>query len=290
MRGLKQLGLWIGSGVSLIVGMPACAQPAPSGKHHEVQPYSLGHSAVLHVDAPGGEDYPVMVAWPDSDPPPSGWPVLYVLDGEDNFATFALAARRFARAGERSGIMPGVVVGIGAGPLARRVRDYTPPTPGYRIPAGQPAAGLKTGGSEAFLDVLENRIMARVRQDWRVDQTRETLAGHSFGGLAAIHILLTRPAMFDRIVAVSPSFWFGDGLLTREAIKAGNAPRGTLTIMSGGLEKDADSASEAFAATCRKALPDARIGRHLLPGQSHGATMLAALPQIIAVAFGAESR
>lgn len=290
MRALKQLGLWIGSGLCLIVGMPVCAQPVPSGAPHEAQPYSLERSAVLNVGTPGGEDYLVMVAWPNGDPPSSGWPVLYVLDGEDNFATVALAARRFARAGERSGIAPGIVVGIGAGPLARRVRDYTPPTPGYRIPAGRPAAGLETGSSEAFLDVLESRIMPRVRQDWRVDQTRETLAGHSFGGLVAIHALLTRPAMFDRVVAVSPSFWFGEGLLAREAAGASDAPRGSLAIMNGGLEEDADSASEAFATAFVKALPNARISRHVLPGQSHGGTMLAALPQTIAIAFGTESR
>src|SRR3546814_8135199 len=98
--------------------------------------YTYVHTLSLHDALP--------IPWPEGDPPSSGWPVLYVLDGEDNFAAFAVAARRLARAGARSGIAPGIVVGIGAGPLARRVRDYTPELPDYRIPAGKPAAGLET--------------------------------------------------------------------------------------------------------------------------------------------------
>lgn len=277
----------VGAAAGLLFAGVACAQ-APVGREPAVAPsYSVERSAVLAVSGPGEESYSIMVAWPAGDPPPSGWPVLYVLDGEDNFAIFALTARRLAKAGRRSGIAPGVVVGIGAGPLPRRVRDYTPPVPGYHIPAGRPAAGMSTGGSEAFLDLLEKRVMPLVRQRWRIDAARETLAGHSFGGLLAIHALLTRPALLDRVVAVSPSFWFGDGFPAREAATAAGPRRGGLLIVTGGQEQGAADAADAFIA----ALPRGSLDhvRHVdLPGQSHGGTMLAAASETIGEAFGTE--
>jgi predicted alpha/beta superfamily hydrolase len=250
----------------------------------EARPYSLERSTIFDVEAPGGDSYAAMVAWPEGEAPASGWPVLYILDGEDNFAIFALTARRLARARERSGIEPGIVVGIAAGPLARRVRDYTPSVPGYRVPPGRPAAGLQTGGADAFLDMLETRLMPDVRRRWPVDTRRETLAGHSFGGLLAIHALLTRPAMVDQAVAVSPSFWFGDGLLTREAAAA--AGTGPIHIFTGEKEQGATAAAEAFAAALRTKPEGGSPPPVELAGQSHGGTMLAAAAQTIAAAFG----
>lgn len=279
--------LLAGMAGGLLISGVSVARTGSERDNPPLQPYSLERSAV--VDRPGseGENYSIMVAWPEGDPPASGWPVLYVLDGEDNFAMFALTARRLARAGARSGIAPGIVVGVGAGPLARRARDYTPAVPGYRIPADKPAAGLETGGADTFLDFLERDVMPTVRERWKVDRRRETLVGHSFGGLLALHATLTRPAMFDRAVAVSPSFWFGDGFLAREAARRHQVPGARLLIVTGEREAGAAGAAQAFM----DALPrsaTASVRRIDLPGQSHGYTMLAALPRTISEAFGKE--
>lgn len=265
----------------------ASASGAQASARNDVvlNPYTLERSDVIDLAGPAGETYSIMIAWPDGDPPSSGWPVLYVLDGEDNFAAFTVAARRLARAGARSGIVPGIVVGISAGPLTRRVRDYTPAIQDYRIPAGKPAAGLETGGAPTFLDFLERSVMPVIATRWRIDRRRETLVGHSFGGLLGAHAALTRPALFDHVVAVSPSFWFGEGFLTRDAATASGASRGTLLILTGGREDGAVSAAKAFIG----ALPNGALERvdHIdLPGQTHGATMLAALPQALSRAFG----
>lgn len=276
--------------VGLGAVVPACVVAAPT-RQTALAPYVVERSAVLHLAGPADADYSIMVAWPEGDPPASGWPVLYVLDGEDNFAIFALTARRLARGGERRGMAPGIVVGIGAGPLARRVHDYTPPVPGYRIPTGRPAAGLETGGSEAFLDFLQTRVMPAVRARWTVDSSRETLAGHSFGGALALHALLTRPGLFDRTVAVSPSFWFGDGLLAREAAAGQQHTHGPLLILTGGEERGAAQAARDFLTVVDGPSGSDRDGRAVdLPGQSHGTTMLAALPQVLSAAFGKEPR
>ena len=113
------------------------------------------------------------------------------------------------------GMVPGVVVAIDAGPLARRVFDYTPASPGWSIPAGAPASGLPTGGADAFLTLLDKQIEPLIARRWSVDPARRTLAGHSFGGLLALHALFTRPGVATRYAAVSPSLWFGGDVLSR---------------------------------------------------------------------------
>jgi predicted alpha/beta superfamily hydrolase len=138
----------------------------------DAAPYTIPRSATYQLAAPDGEQYEVMVAWPAGAPLDEGWPALYTLDGEDNFAITALTARRLARAGARSGIGEGIVVSIAAGPLARRVRDFTPLVPGYRIPAGKPAAGLET---DVFLNLLTSTVMPSVAKRWPVNQGRERL-------------------------------------------------------------------------------------------------------------------
>ena len=248
-------------------------------------PYTLPRSVEQVVHAEDGEAYRILIAWPEAPPPLAGYPVLYVLDGEDNFAIAALTARRLARAGGRSGVADGIVVGIAAGSLARRTRDYTPATPGWTSPANRPASGLATGRAEAFLDLVERRIQPLVRQGWRVDRSRETLLGHSFGGLLALHVAFTRPAMFDGVVAVSPSLWFGDGLIAREAAMAGGSP--PILIAEG------DGAAAAPAELTRSLDRGATAGRARflpMPGQSHGTTLLAAMAPAIRFAFSEAGR
>lgn len=257
-------------------------------------PYSLERTLVTTVRSADGHPYRVMVAWPEGKPPVAGWPVLYVLDGEDNFAIAVQTARRLAAAGARSGIEPGLVVAVDSGGLARRVFDYTPATPGYRIPAGAPAAGLASGGADAFLDFLGERLQPLVAGRWPVDADRQTLLGHSFGGLVALHALFTRPALFSRYVAVSPSLWFGDDLVGREE-RAFSRPADmalSLLIATGGDERGPNggsgSASEALAARLARKGVAARY--LLLNGQSHGTTMLATMGEAVATAFGGQQK
>lgn len=257
-------------------------------------PYTVPRSATFQLTSTSGEHYDVMVAWPAGAPPAQGWPILYILDGEDNFAIAALTARRFARAGARSGVQEGIVVGIAAGPLARRVRDFTPQIPGYRIPAGKPAAGLDTGGADAFLDFLTGEVMPAVGKRWPVDRRRETLVGHSFGGLLAMHAYLTRPGKFDSVVAVSPSLWFGEGAVLNEITAAGTGPSRNLLIAEGDEPAIGGAPPEAdFNAIVRKlqaADPAASISYLHLPMQTHGTTMLAALAPAIRLAFEVEKQ
>lgn len=251
-----------------------------------VTPWQLERSDVMRITAPDGQVYRLLVAWPEGTPPAGGWPVLWVLDGEDNFPVAATIARRMARGGPRTGIAPGLVIAIDSGSLARRVLDYTPAAPGYTIPAGAPASGLPTGGADAFLAFIENQARPQIAARWKIDASRQTLIGHSFGGLLALHAL-AKGAPFARYVAVSPSFWFGNGVFSREL--EAMAPARDKTVLAAAGDQEHGPASgqgerEKVMALLAARGVDARF--RILPGQSHGTTMMAMMQDGIATAFG----
>src|SRR3546814_10609209 len=75
-----------------------------------------------------------------------------------------------ARMPERSGVQPGIIVGVDAGPLSRRSRDYTPRAdPSVGLGRG-PGTRHPTGGADAFLTFLAARIKPLVEGRWRSEE------------------------------------------------------------------------------------------------------------------------
>lgn len=264
--------------MALCAPAPACADA-----------WALPRSHVEEVTAPDGHIYRLMTAWPEGEPPRAGWPVLWLLDGEDNFAIAVMTARRLARAGARSGVREGIVAAIESGPLARRVLDYTPAVPGYAIPRGAPAAGLAIGGAEAFLDLLEGSMREKVARRWRVDPARQTLAGHSFGGVLALHAMFTHRD-FSGFVAISPSLWFGGGAWAVRKNDAAASRAARLLVANdpaeGGPDAAAGPAAEVLVERWRG---EGHEGRYIaLPGQGHGSTMLSSMTAAITFAFAGD--
>jgi predicted alpha/beta superfamily hydrolase len=257
-------------------------------------PLVLAGAQAIDIAARNGATYRVMVAVPEGAPPPGGFPVLYLLDGNAVFASMVEALRIQGARGAATGVAPGVVVGLGYrvdGPYdrARRTLDYTPQADpallGERPDGG---AWSETGGADRFLDVLEGELMPLVAGLAPVDAARQALFGHSLGGLCALHALLTRPVAFARIVAVSPSLWWDGGALLRRlgARRPGPAPR--VMIAVGSEEEPPETPGEDPHAARRRAhrlVSNARAFAEglpaesflILPGENHGSAVHAAI-------------
>ncbi|CAM5495751.1 hypothetical protein MAUB1S_08298 [Mycolicibacterium aubagnense] len=155
----------------------------------------------------------VSVSVPDGPPPAQGYPVVYLIDGN---TTFDLA--RQVLAGEPD--MQAVLVGIGYPSDSReeivrlRFFDLTPPTPAELIPPGMNAP--RTGGADAFLEFLQATVKPEVERRVAVDPTRQTLFGHSLGGLFALHVLFSRPDAFQTYIAADPSIWWNGRSILEE--------------------------------------------------------------------------
>jgi len=108
---------------------------------------------------------------------------------------------------------PLIVVGIAN---TDRNRDLTPTHADIKNPDGTVTAFPTSGGADRFLDFIQTELIPEIEKRYRTAPYR-IFAGHSFGGLLAIHALITRPDLFNAYIAVSPSLQWDDGHTLRRA-------------------------------------------------------------------------
>ena len=246
-----------------------------------------------------GLDYRLGVSTPMRDAPPGGYPVLFVLDGDANFGAASETAR------SQSIFSPGVdaalVVAIGypvgelRDILRRRYLDLTTPAPPEPMTPSDPYFGSVTGGMDAFLDVIEQEILPMVAGRFPIDDGRRALFGHSLGGLTALRALLTRPTLFDSVVASSPSLHWDDRAIFGDAQRfLASTPIGerqpALLISVGELEDGTfpmtDNARDM--ASCLKPAVGSRLralSLHVFDDENHDSVVLPSLSRAVRFAF-----
>lgn len=204
-----------------------------------------------------GAEFRIFVAYPHAPPPPSGFPVAYVLDANAVFGTVTEAVRLQSARPDATGVTPAVVVGIGYPnelPLdpVRRTFDYTPMVdPAALAPRPDGSNWPPTGGADAFLDFIEDELKPAIAGMAPIDPHRQVLFGHSFGGLFTLYALFRRPQSFQTFVAGSPSIWFGGGAILAiekefSALVEAAAGQRSVLIGVGGLEQTPPPARGAF--------------------------------------------
>jgi predicted alpha/beta superfamily hydrolase len=213
------------------------------------------------------EQRTIVVATPDGYQGSRGrYPVLVLLDADDR-AQFALAVANVRFLATRNAIPPLIVVGVVNG--KDRTRDMTPPA------TGSTAKTFPTAGGAAWLaDFIIDEALPVVRSKYRT-LPATILAGHSFGGLFALHVASTRPGVFAGIIAISPSLWWNDstGIVSYGSVIARSATAQRLFVTSGGLEPEIDRTTQHFAARV-DSLKSARVAfsYHRYPEDTHGLT------------------
>ncbi|HEJ7120371.1 alpha/beta hydrolase [Serratia sp. Lou2A] len=170
-------------------------------------------SDLRFTSADGQRHYRVRIAQPRQAPAPEGYPTVYFLDG--NAVLMGLNPTLLAKLAAAK--RPPVLVMIGYDndlriDAAGRAYDYTLPLP---VGLKQPPRG--GGGADAFLQLIETRIKPAIAAKLAVDPQRQTLWGHSYGGLFVLHTLFTHATAFQRYIAVEPSLWWGNGMILQEA-------------------------------------------------------------------------
>lgn len=195
-----------------------------------------------------GACYRIFIHEPPVAPPPGGFPVLYLLDGNAHFTTAVATMAMQSRRPEITGVPTCVIVGIGYPTdelleLRRRCFDYTPC-------ANDRQEG---GGAERFSDFIEDELRPLVEAVVPVDRARQALFGHSFGGLFTLWSLFARPGSFRSYLAASPSIWWGDrAILAQEEGFVSGAPSVTplrLLLTAGSLEGVPPMAAPSYQST-----------------------------------------
>ncbi|WP_049768574.1 alpha/beta hydrolase [Anaeromyxobacter sp. Fw109-5] len=154
------------------------------------------------------------------------YPVLYFTDGERHLPLLATTARFLADVGR----MPEVIlVGLSH---PDRTRDLTP-TRGKIVQDRGPAVPYETsGGADRFLAFVAQELVPWVDRSYRAERFR-ILAGHSFGGLFALHAAAARPGVFQAVIAASPTLTWDGNLAVRRVRDAVATLGGTIVFSMG---------------------------------------------------------
>jgi predicted alpha/beta superfamily hydrolase len=114
----------------------------------------------------------------------------------------------------RNDLMPPlIVVGI---VNTDRVRDLTPSRADQKDPDGTVHTYPTSGGADKFLDFIQSELIPEIDRRYHPAPYR-IFAGHSLGGLFAVHALMSRPNLFNAYIAISPSLWWDNSRVVHEA-------------------------------------------------------------------------
>ncbi len=125
------------------------------------------------------------------------YPVLYVLDGDDNMLHTLAAVEMLARNGE---IPDMVVVSVTS---RFRARDYTPGD---------------NGQSNAFIKFIETDMFPFIDRTYRAQPYR-VLVADDLGALFALHAFAKRPDLFNATIAINPRLTSENGIVLAELEK-----------------------------------------------------------------------
>lgn len=132
------------------------------------------------------------------------YPVLYMLDGENNFRSVAILVERLVSMGV---CPPLIVVGI---PNTNRSRDLTPT-------AATNTDGIKqSGGGEKFLSFVEKELIPYIDSTYPTAPYK-LLMGHSLGGLLVLHTLVHHKDLFNAYIAIDGAIWWDSHKLLTES-------------------------------------------------------------------------
>ena len=195
----SSLVVWcaVSSGVALAQSARSAETDDPFviGERQEIFSEILDETRQLIVGVPG-----------DYDSNQEAYPVLYLLDGNSHFHHTTATADYLARNGR---IPRTIVVAI---PNTDRTRDLTPSAHSPEAAESFPTHG----GADTFLRFISDELMPWMGEHYRT-RSHATLIGHSFGGLFALHALVSRPDVFDAYVAISPSLQWDEQRLVKQA-------------------------------------------------------------------------
>src|SRR5687767_5491135 len=185
--------------VLLIISAAAIAQPATGTvKRLTLKSAVLGEDRIVLVRTPPGYETNKLT-----------YPVVYMTDGDAHMGHTASTIEFLTRNGRMSDL---IVVGV---TNTDRTRDLSPTKSSQKNPAGE-LQFPTSGGADNFLKFFETELIPEIQKQYRVQPYR-VLAGHSLGGLFAIHSMISKPGLFNSYVSVSPALQWENGETLKRA-------------------------------------------------------------------------
>jgi len=246
--------------VLLLITTAAIAQPRTGAvKKLTVKSAVLGEDRVVLIRTPVGYETSKV-----------SYPVLYMTDGDSHINHTASTIEFLTENGR---IPELIVVGV---MNTDRTRDLTPVKSTNRNAAGE-LQFPSGGGADNFLKFFETELIPEIEKQYRVQPYR-IFAGHSLGGLFAIHAMMTKPGLFNSYIAVSPSLqWENDTELKRaeEFLKNQKEMKVTLFVSIGNEPGRIGAAFDTFKDLLSKTnIKDFEWQAERFADEDHGSVVL----------------
>jgi len=176
------------------------------GQTATVKPLTIGEIRTLKSNVLN-EDRTLNIYLPQNFDKTKSYPVIYLLDGSMNedFIHVSGLVQFF----NLMYAMPETIV-VGIANIDRK-RDFTFHTDLKDLQKDYPT----TGHSDKFISFLEKELKPYIESQYKT--TDKYLFGQSLGGLLATEILVKKPEMFDNYFIISPSLWWDDQSLLKQA-------------------------------------------------------------------------
>ncbi len=217
---MKRSAFWIV--ILLLAASVVFAQPNPVSskitgdlRRHEFSGKVFGSTRTIRVLVPPGYD--------ERANRKKRYPVLYLNDGQNLFdAATSLfnplewqADEAFARLLKEKKIPPMIVVGIDNAGRRLRSDEYLPYEDKFLTPP------LPSPNGKKYPQFLTEEVMPFINAKYRTSKkASETgIGGSSYGAVAALYAVITKPGVFGRLLLESPSLYISDAQLLKDSEK-----------------------------------------------------------------------
>ncbi|MCS3868112.1 putative alpha/beta superfamily hydrolase [Chryseobacterium ginsenosidimutans] len=180
---------------SVFLAQNGSVKPLTIGEIRTIKSKVLNEDRILNIYLPQNFDKT------------KSYPIIYLLDGSMNedFIHVTGLVQFF----NQMYAMPETIV-VGIANIDRK-RDFTFHTDLKDLQKDYPT----TGHSDKFISFLEKELKPYIESQFKTTDTY--IFGQSLGGLLATEILLKKPEMFDNYFIISPSLWWDDESLLKQA-------------------------------------------------------------------------
>lgn len=180
---------------SVVFAQTGNAKPLTIGEIRTIRSKILNENRTLNIYLPQNFDKK------------KSYPVIYLLDGSMN-EDFIHVTGLIQFFNQMYSMPETIIVGIAN---IDRKRDFTFHTDLKDLQKDYPT----TGHSDKFIGFLEKELKPYIEKQFKT--TNNYLFGQSLGGLLATEILLKKPEMFNNYFIISPSLWWDDESLLKQA-------------------------------------------------------------------------
>ncbi|MBB6371890.1 alpha/beta hydrolase [Chryseobacterium shigense] len=177
-----------------------------SAQNENVKPLSIGEIRTVKSQILN-EDRTLNIYLPQNFDKSKSYPVIYLLDGSLNEDIIHVSG--LVQFFNLMYAMPETIV-VGIANIDRK-RDFTYHTDLKDLQQDYPT----TGHSDKFIRFLEEELLPYIGSQYKT--TDKYLFGQSLGGLLATEILFKKPEMFNNYFIISPSLWWDDQSLLKQA-------------------------------------------------------------------------